>query len=57
MIFKYHFFDDIQIIDNSWNLNRVLNFTALSYAAQNGYIEMARELLSQPSIDVNIGSI
>ena len=57
IVFKNAFYNRVQTIDNSWNLNRVFNFTALMYAVANGNFEIVRELLSQPSIDVNIKCI
>ena len=43
--------------DNSWNLSRIFNITALMCAALNGNLETVRELISHPNIDINIGSI
>ena len=57
IIFKYYLFSDIQNIDNSWSLNRIFNCTALFFAILFGYLEIVRELLSQPSMDVNIKKI
>ena len=57
MIFKSNFFHDIKKLNDLWNLTRTFNYTALIWAAQIGYKEIAEILIRQEGIDVNIKDI
>ena len=44
-------------MNDLWNLTRTFNKTALIYAAEKDYIEIAELLLEQEDIDINIQNI
>ena len=57
MIFKSKFFHEIEKLKYFWNLSRIFNWTALTYATLKGYKEIVEILIRQKDIDINMKGI
>ena len=57
MIFKSIFFHEIEKLKYFWNLSRIFNWTALTYATLNDYKEIVEILIRQKDIDINMKGI
>ena len=57
MIFKSNFFNNIEKLNDLWNLTQTFNNTALIWAAAEGYKEIVELLIRQEGVGINLKDI